>query len=115
MANIIDLSYLEKVCEGDTEFMKEMIEAFIDTIPENLTEMQSAHDAADWPLLARIVHKMKPSIAFMGIEELKANVLELEALAKEGKKPAEIKVLVNKVDGTTTQAIAELSELLKTF
>jgi HPt (histidine-containing phosphotransfer) domain-containing protein len=113
MANIVDLSYLEKVCEGDTDFMKEMIEAFIETIPENLKEMQVAHKAGDFPLLARIVHKMKPSITFMGSEELKANVLKLEALAKESKQGPEMNSLVAGVHETTTRAIAELEEVLK--
>lgn len=115
MAKLIDLSYLEKVCEGDSEFMQEMISAFIETIPETLVEMKNANAAADWPGLARIAHKMKPSVAFMGIEELKSNILTLEALAKEGTNTKEIIHLVDQVNVTANQAIAELKEAQKSL
>ena len=115
MAHIIDLTYLERVCEGDTEFMQEMISAFVETIPETLVEMKNANAAADWPGLARIVHKMKPSLAFMGIEELKGNVLELEALAKAGTDIKGIGNLVERVNATANQAIAELKEAQKSL
>ena len=78
-------------------------------------EMKNANAASDWPGLAKIVHKMKPSLAFMGIEELKGNVLELEALAKEGANIKGIDSLVERVNATANQAIAELKEAQKSL
>ncbi len=113
MGKIVDLSYLEKVCEGDREFMREMIEAFIETVPESLEEAAAASTKKDWASLARLVHKMKPSISFMGIDSLKADVLELEAAAKEGKQVDVILKLLEKVRATALQAIEELKVALQ--
>lgn len=108
MANIVDLTYLEKVCEGDKEFMQEMIEAFIETTPESISDLNSASLSRDWEQVARVAHKMKPSVAFMGIEPLREMVLEVESLAKEGREGDHIKELLRQVGELSNQAIEEL-------
>lgn len=115
MSQIVNLRYLETVCEGDRDFMQEMILAFLETIPQTIKELQVATNAEDWDLLAKIAHKMKPSIAFMGIEPMKTLVADIETMAKSGSPGPHLPQLVLEMGTLSETAIIELREALKTF
>ncbi len=115
MGQIVNLRYLETVCEGDRDFMQEMIVAFLETIPQSIRELQVAANAEDWEQLARVAHKMKPSIAFMGIEPMKILVADIETMAKSGSPSPHLPQLVLEMGALSQTAITELQEALKTF
>jgi hypothetical protein len=59
--------------------------------------------------VANIIHKIKPSITFMGIHELKDMILEIEDNAKN-KKTERLKGQLDQFDQICKRAIAELKE-----
>lgn len=112
MENIVDLTYLETVCEGDKEFMQEMILAFVNAVPENMTEVKSLAAKAEWADVAKVAHKMKPSVTFMGIEPMKAKIIDLETACKQGGSPAHINQLISEIDAIVQVAVVELNKLM---
>ena len=112
MENIVDLTYLETVCEGDKEFMQEMILAFINAVPENMAEIKSLATKAEWTDIAKVAHKMKPSVTFMGIEPMKVKIVELETVCKQGASPAAINQLISEIDAIVAVAVVELNKLM---
>jgi len=70
MNNHIDLAELNKVADGDEQFMKETVALLIDEIPENLNNISQYVTNRDVVALKKLVHKMKSSFMLIGMKEL---------------------------------------------
>jgi HPt (histidine-containing phosphotransfer) domain-containing protein len=78
----LDLSYLQDVANGSNEFMIEMIQLFLDKTPGYFEQLDQLIKDLNWPLVAEISHKIKPTLTFMGIESARANMAEIEQNAR---------------------------------
>jgi HPt (histidine-containing phosphotransfer) domain-containing protein len=79
---IIDLSYLKEVATGDTEFIIEMIDIFLMQTPGYVEQLTAAIDLKDWTKMADLSHKIKPTLAFMGVESAKNTLQEIETKSR---------------------------------
>jgi len=79
---IIDLSYLREMSGNDKSIIKEMIEIFIDQIPEFEEEVSSRFEVQDWNGLGAIAHKAKSSVRTMGMEYMGECLEKLEHYSK---------------------------------
>ncbi|GAA4296457.1 hybrid sensor histidine kinase/response regulator [Nibribacter koreensis] len=66
----LDLSYLNQFAEGNLGFMLEIIHIFLEQTPAQLAEMQEAGARSDWKTVSALSHKMKSSLALIGIDQL---------------------------------------------
>lgn len=78
----IDLSYLRDVSSGSNEFMIEMIELFLDQTPAYFEQLRQFISEGNWPKVADIAHKIKPTLAFMGADAAKDRMAEIETNAR---------------------------------
>lgn len=78
----IDLSYLRDVSSGSNEFMIEMIELFLDQTPAYFEQLNQFISEENWPKVAEIAHKIKPTLAFMGADAAKDQMAEIETNAR---------------------------------
>ncbi|WP_207427277.1 Hpt domain-containing protein [Pedobacter sp. SYSU D00535] len=78
----IDLSYLSEIAGGSAEFMIEMIDIFIEQTPLYMEQMEEAVKASDWKGVGDVAHKIKPTLAFMGLESAKEQMAEIERKAR---------------------------------
>ena len=79
----IDLSYLKKVSGGNQEFIRDMINTFLEAMPKSLDEIRGNLASKDWEALARAVHKIKPSLTMMGLAKTRDHGALIEESAKE--------------------------------
>lgn len=79
---LYDLSYLKKVSNDNQEFIDEMVQTFVQTIPHSLDQLEAALRQSDWLKVSRLVHQIKPSLALMGIHALKDSAVILEETFK---------------------------------
>lgn len=79
---LYDLSYLKKVSNDNQEFIDEMVQTFVQTIPHSLDQLETALRLSDWLKVSRLVHQIKPSLALMGIHALKDSAVILEETFK---------------------------------
>ncbi len=77
-----DLSELEAMAQGNTEFVGKMVTVFLETTTESLDEMLVCVKEDKLAQIGRLAHKIKPSIDLMGIDELKGIVRETELKGK---------------------------------
>lgn len=111
----IDLKHLEELSGGNPEFIIEMIDVFLKDTPPELTLMNEALAAEDWPKLKGVVHKIKPSIAFLGIKKLEGIIFDTEQYAGKAENLDKIPDLVREIDTICNKAFEELKEKLKSF
>lgn len=109
----INLNYLKELSAGDEKFVKKMIATFVQQTPEMLENIQKHLSNQNWNLLKAVVHKMKPSIGFMGISELKTVVEKLEHYSNKTINLEQIPELVATLNMICGKAIEELNEELK--
>lgn len=109
---VTNLKYLKSICDGDTKFMKDMIETFVSTTPSTINEMQNWSNKADWELVGKLAHKMKPSITFVGLEQAKAIIKDLEESGKNNVNTDKIPSKINQLGELCQKAFKELRQAM---
>ncbi len=108
-----DLTYLRGLAKGSDTFIIQMLNIFITQTPHALERMENALKNKDWKLLRQVVHKIKPSIMFVGLSEIVKEVPLLEDYAAEEIQLDKIPALVNKIKRVCTESLEELHEELE--
>jgi HPt (histidine-containing phosphotransfer) domain-containing protein len=110
-----DLTYLESMSMGSNELIIEMIQLFIDQLPE-FTEGLTEHlKNGDYMALGALAHKAKSSVAVMGMESLATDLKTLEISAKSGVDTDQYPVLVKRFIEQVTLTGAELQAYSKSI
>jgi CheY-like chemotaxis protein len=108
---LFDLDYLRKISGGNEEFVNEMIQTFIHSIPKLIAKVEESALQKDWPNVSRIVHQIKPSLTLLGIHSLREKASLLEEQYKHGKPSVEIQRELEAFINTSKKAIAAMKEL----
>jgi CheY-like chemotaxis protein len=81
----IDLSYLLELSRGNKEFVVEVIEIFLQETPNEMLTGKIKLDERNFEDLYKIIHKLKPSFALMGMHLATEAVLEIQYQCKNTK------------------------------
>jgi PAS domain S-box-containing protein len=107
-----DLTYLREVSGNNEEFIREMIQTFVQTIPPILSQMNTSLSRQDWEKLSRLAHQIKPSLALMGMNDLRSQVLYIEQNGKSRDNLEQLPVKTQDFIIYCEQIIPELTKLL---
>jgi PAS domain S-box-containing protein len=107
-----DFTYLRNVSGNNEEFIREMILTFIQTIPPILSEMNASVTEQDWNKLSRLAHQIKPSLALMGMNELRSKVVYIEENGKSKRNLHDLPNITNGFINLCEEIIPQLSKLL---
>jgi HPt (histidine-containing phosphotransfer) domain-containing protein len=79
---LFNIDALLKMSRNDMLFIKKMLLLFSQMMPQSLDEMQVAIEEKDWLRLASIGHRIKSSVAGVGIVAIADDFKKLEFLCK---------------------------------
>ena len=105
---LYDLTMVESISGGDQGFIKKMLQLFIDTMPQNVGELQSALQQENWEMVGKHAHKMKSTIDSMGISELKEDIRAVESSGKNKTNLEKVPALVTKVADIIQKCIVQI-------
>ncbi len=105
---IYDLSQLEELAGGSDEFVKSMIETFLEHTPGQLNDLVQAYRQGDLETMAGIAHKIKPNIDLFGINEIREDIRQVEKLGKTGQNSDELPALIDKVNTILNKSFEQL-------
>ncbi|MCW5912188.1 MAG: response regulator [Cyclobacteriaceae bacterium] len=105
---LVDLSYLRKMSNNNQDFINEIIGTFLDSMPNSISEINQNSSSGNWEQVAKIVHKIKPTITLMGIHSLKDKIALLENEAKTNPGSQQSKTLADDVSSTLSRVIESL-------
>lgn len=108
-----DLTYLRSISDNDKQFIKEMIDTFLETTPILLSQMRSLAMEKRWIELGKTAHQMKPSLQFMGMEPARQVIREIEDICSGKPKYFRVIKLVEKTESACKKACDELKNMLK--
>jgi PAS domain S-box-containing protein len=107
---VTDLTYLQDVSGGDEGFIAEMIHTFLESTPLAVNKMKEEAGNQRWDEIARLAHRIKPSVTFMGIYALKPLVKRLELFGEEINPEHTIPELIRELDAICDIAYKELEQ-----
>ncbi len=107
-APLFDLSNLEYIADGNTDFVKKMIELFLGQTPPILVQMKLALEQNDLATFCGLAHKMRPSLDNLGIVSLKEVVITMEKAVELGLSDPELKNLFGILDDTLAKVFQGL-------
>ncbi|MDX2287135.1 MAG: response regulator [Bacteroidia bacterium] len=111
----INLDYLHEISNGDTGIIRKTIDKFLETTPEMLDTLDRHLASASYSDLGKAAHKLKSSVAFLGIESIRETIIRIESISKTPDDPAPLAGLVATVRSTVEQAYGELRAALRTL
>lgn len=85
-----DLSYLRSISDNNEQFLNEMVQTFLQSIPPILDEMSRCLTAKNWHRLSRLAHQIKPSFGLMGMDDLRKAVYLIEQNADQKRNLSEL-------------------------
>lgn len=106
--NLYDLSILSEMVYGDTEFMQELINTFIEHAPIDSQELVQYASEGNWDETSKKAHKLKSSIRTLGVTSLSDIILRIEMDAKTGKNADAILSNIQKFASTLEKVIKNL-------
>ena len=105
---LYDLTMVESISGGDQGFIKKMVQLFVDTMPQNVGDLQTALQQENWEMVGKHAHKMKSTIDSMGITLLKEDIRAIESSGKNKINLELVPALVTKVAETIQKCIAQI-------
>lgn len=77
-----DFESLSATCGGDLEFMREVLEEYVRTLPDAVARISSALAARDWVALNQAAHGLKGASRSIGANEVAAICQQIESFGR---------------------------------
>ena len=94
----LDLSYLRDMSGDSAEFMIEMIDMFKLQTPLYIADLEGAINAQEWEKAAGFAHKIKPTLSYVGREDARGLLQQIENSARQMQDVATIPVAFGEFD-----------------
>src|SRR5690606_22637053 len=107
-----DLGYLRSISANNEQFIQEMIQTFVQTIPPILSEMRTAATTENWQKLSRLAHQIKPTFSLLGMEDLRKVVFDIEERAAQRSDLAGLSTATERFVDDCSAVIDELARQL---
>ncbi len=108
----INLSYLKRIAEGNEEFVIEMIEMFLNKTPLALEQMNECFHKQNWEELKKIIHRIKPSFAYVGMQDIQNTLCKIESWSEESEDKKIVGELLSQVESGSGVAFDQLRKEL---
>lgn len=111
-SSITDLTYLNEVSSGDHFIFNLAINKYLEKTPESLELIDKHFGAKEYDALAKSVHKLKSSVATMGMATAKDTILQIENILRNDLDKAVLPALIHKLKRLVEQSFEELRSIL---
>ncbi len=108
-----DLSYLNQVFQGNREMINNIINLFLQQVPEYIREMEECVRKNEPLSLHPLAHKAKSSVSMLGIKEMECDILQIEQDSKHLRNLDGLPKLVSRVRDNCQIVYVELKEALE--
>lgn len=110
---VTDLSYLYEICMDDDRLVTEMIALFLENVPLSIKRLKTLVRQEEWSEVAAVSHKLKPNLAYVGLDSAREMIERVEKNAKSEEKLDAIEEQILQIEHMCKQSYKELSKVLK--
>ena len=112
---LVDFSFLYEISDNDPQYISDVIEIFLGTMPDGLQQLEHLiNNTDDWDALYKQAHFLKSSVSVVKVRNMFENLGQIEALAKSQSGKPEIESLMRTLSETFKEAhpvlIAEMQK-----
>ncbi|MFC4094615.1 Hpt domain-containing protein [Euzebyella saccharophila] len=107
---IYNLDKINEMAEGDEAFINSVISVFLEEVPHDLEELESALEQHNHDRVYKLSHKIKPNVDLLGMEQTRATALQLETMGKDKASMEEIRSLFPMLKKDIHQVVEELKK-----
>lgn len=107
-SKFVNLEFLHKSLHGKKDLILEIINTFLEQIPEDLDTINEAINTENYIIIKNRAHKMRSTVSIVEISELETILSEIEDLAKTEKGMDKIKLLNHQLRTICDQALKEM-------
>ena len=107
----INIEQLDSISFGDNDFKKELIEIFLEQIPEFISNMKKYFDEGDLKNLAKEAHTAKSSVLIFDMTNAGESLKEIQLLS-ENNTIAPLSSLIESVELELNDAANQLQVIL---
>lgn len=108
-----DLSYLNQVFQGNREMINNIINLFIQQVPDYIQEMEECVRKNEPLSLHPLAHKAKSSISMLGIRDMETDILQIEQDSKHLRNLDRLPTLVANVKRNYQEVFEQLKQVLE--
>jgi HPt (histidine-containing phosphotransfer) domain-containing protein len=108
-----DLSYLNQVFQGNREMINNIINLFLQQVPEYIREMEECVRKNEPLSLHPLAHKAKSSVSMLGIKDMENDILQIEQDSKHLRNLEGLPLLVSRVRENCQIVYDQLKEALE--
>ena len=105
-----DLSFLNKISNGDQDFILDMIRTFKKTAPVSIQKMKTFLKEKKYEPLSREAHRLIPGISFLGVKYIEENLMKIEDYSKKVENTDQLQPLLLLVDEDINQLILQFNK-----
>jgi PAS domain S-box-containing protein len=110
--NLYSLKSLEDIAKGNQAFINKMLTLFVDQATITITEIKAAYSNEDFTKVAKLAHRIKPSIGNLEIISLKDVVREIELNATEYGKSEKLQVLLDQFENVLNKVSEQIKKII---
>ncbi len=107
---LYDLTLVNEIARGNTEFVKNLCRVFINSTPPALEEMQVKAGDHNWEEVNKLAHKLKSTIDTLNIKEGKLLIREIENYARDQEFTEKIPSLIQQTGLLVAEVSAQIKE-----
>jgi CheY-like chemotaxis protein len=108
----INMTYLKEVSGGDEFIFKLAINKYLESTPDSLDLINEHLADSDYDGLGKAVHKLKSSVATMGMKKAKDTIIGIENILRNNLDKKPIPALVQQLEGMVQKSFSELRIVL---
>lgn len=112
-STLFDLSYLNQVFQGNREMINNIIQLFLQQVPEYIREMEECVRKNEPLSLHPLAHKAKSSVSMLGIRKMETDILQIEQDSKHLRNLDQLPMLVKRVKENCEMVHGQLKEQLQ--
>jgi len=109
---LTNLDYLKNITDNDSDSMREIIELFIEQIPQSIESMHKYLGEKRFADLAKEAHKVKSSVEIVGLTDLGLALKTLQQSILNQKDTDTYYLTICRFETEGLQAIKELKEVM---
>lgn len=104
------IGYFLEIAGGDMDFIKKMLQLFINMMPGLVNEMTAAYERRDLQEMGRIAHKIKPNLDNMSIPLVTQTIREIEEMGKADNHSPQLPAMLAEIKTVVENVISQIGK-----
>jgi HPt (histidine-containing phosphotransfer) domain-containing protein len=107
---LYDISKITQLSKGNPQFIKKMIDLFIEHTPPAIAQIKLAYEAQDFATMRKTAHRIKPSLDNLRITQAMEDVRALEGFGENNLAYETVKQVVARLEKVVQEVVSALEK-----